>query len=226
MRMRLRNRKKFRIRVKMLIVMVIMVLLIFLFVKISSNASLYILEYAKEESYSYTIDIINNSIDDNTLKLISSDDLFKITRNNDNEIEMIDYNTYLVNIILKGIVGNIQKNFDVLENDVLFYVPFGTLFNNVFVSNMGPNIPARIKLIGSISSTFETRVTEYGINNCLIELFVSIEINERIMLPLLSDRSTFKIKIPISYKIVTGKIPIYYGGYLVKSSDVYDVYTK
>lgn len=210
----------------MLIVMVIMVLLIFLFVKISSNASLYILEYAKEESYSYTIDIINNSIDDNTLKLISSDDLFKITRNNNNEIEMIDYNTYLVNIILKGIVGNIQKNFDVLENDVLFYVPFGTLFNNVFVSNMGPNIPARIKLIGSISSTFETRVTEYGINNCLIELFVSIEINERIMLPLLSDRSTFKIKIPISYKIVTGKIPIYYGGSLVKSSDVYDVYTK
>lgn len=226
MRMRLRNRKKFRIRVKMLIVMVIMVLLIFLFVKISSNASLYIMEYAKEESYSYTIDIINNSIDDDTLKLISSDDFFKITRNNNNEIEMIDYNTYLVNIILKGIASNIQKNFDFLENDVIFYIPFGTLFNNVFVSNIGPNIPARIKLIGSISSTFETKVTEYGINNCLIELFVSIEINERIMLPLLSDRSTFKIKIPISYKIVTGKIPIYYGGSLVKSSDVYDTYTK
>ena len=210
----------------MLIVMVIMVLLIFLFVKISSNASLYIMEYAKEESYSYTIDIINNSIDDDTLKLISSDDFFKITRNNNNEIEMIDYNTYLVNIILKGIASNIQKNFDFLENDVIFYIPFGTLFNNVFVSNIGPNIPARIKLIGSISSTFETKVTEYGINNCLIELFVSIEINERIMLPLLSDRSTFKIKIPISYKIVTGKIPIYYGGSLVKSSDVYDTYTK
>jgi len=128
MRMNLKYKRKINFKFKMLIVIAFIILLIFLFIKLSNNASRYILEYGKEEAYMYTSEIINNSVDDNTLKLISSDDLFKISRNSDNEIEMIDYNTYLVNIILRNIVNNLQEEIKNLENSVAFYIPFGIVF--------------------------------------------------------------------------------------------------
>lgn len=219
MRMKLKYRKKINFKFKILVGLLVFFLLIFLFVLIFNKLSIYIIEYSKEETINYTSDIVNNSIDDNTLKLLDNDNLYQITRNQDNEIEMIDYNTYLANIILKNIVNNIENGMSSIENNIAFYVPFGVIFNNFMFSNLGPNLPVRIKLISSVLSSIETKIKDYGINNSLIEISVNIELKERIMLPLMSDVITYNISIPISYKIVNGKIPTYYGGSIIKSSE-------
>ena len=95
-----------------------------------------------------------------------------MTKNDNNEIQMIDYNTYLVNAFLRDVVSDLQNNFnDLLEDDVTFYVPFGSVFQNVFFNNVGPLIPVKIKLIGSIVSNIETSIKEYGIKRLKISSY-------------------------------------------------------
>ncbi len=219
MRMKLKYKK--RIKFKVLIVLSIFILLILLFIILLNKVSNYILIYSKEEANKFTTNIINNSIDENTLKLLNNDNLYEITRNSNNEIEMIDYNTYLSNLILKNIVNNIEENIDSLENNVAFYIPIGIVFNNFLFNNIGPKIPVKLKIISSIMSSIKTNIKDYGINSSLIEISVNIELKERILLPLSSDVITYNISIPISYKIVNGNIPIYYGGTILKESDYF-----
>lgn len=219
MRMKLKYKNKTKLKLKVLIILFFVLLLIFLFFKLLNKTSSYILEYSKEEANKFTTNIINNSIDENTLKLLNNDNLYTITRNNDNEIEMIDYNTYLSNLILKNIVNNIEENINYLENDIAFYVPCGIIFNNYLFNNMGPKIPVKLKIISSIMSSIKTNIKDYGINNSLIEISVNIQLQERIMLPIISDVITYNVSIPISYKIINGNIPIYYGGTIVKESN-------
>ncbi len=58
-----------------------------------------------------------------------------------------------------------------------------------------------------------TDIKEYGLNNSFIEMSVYVEAKEKIILPIISEDITVTNKIPLSYKIVNGKIPSFYGGY-------------
>ena len=102
-------------------------------------------------------------------------------------------------------------------------VPFGIASNKIYFSNLGPKIPVRIKTIGSILSNVDVKIKEYGINNCLIEMNLVIEIKQQIMLPLISKKIKIINDIPISYKVINGKIPEYYSGSLSKGSNIYSI---
>ena len=71
--------------------------------------------------------------------------------------------------------------------------------------------------------TVLTKIKEYGINNCLIEMNLVIEIKQQIMLPLISKKIKIINDIPISYKVINGKIPEYYSGSLSKGSNIYSI---
>ena len=64
-----------------------------------------------------------------------------------------------------------------------------------------------------IMGDFKYHIIEY--NNSLVELLLEIEINIQIILPFTSEKTTIKKKIPISTKIIQGKIPEYYGGMII-----------
>lgn len=224
MRMYLKNKKKTRLKKTMLITLIMLMLLVFLFYRISNNVSKLILEYSKQEAIKWTSDVLNDSISFDSFENFYDEELFTITKNNSNEIQMIDYNTYMVNAFLRDVVSDIQTNFNVLqENDVTFYIPFGAIFQNVFFNNSGPLIPVKVRLVGSIISNVETDIEEYGINNSLIEMSIRIEVKEKIMLPLMSEEIVLVNNIPISHKIITGTIPSYYGSFPTKNSSIYSV---
>ena len=88
----------------------------------------------------------------------------------------------------------------------------GSVFQNPLLNNRGPKIPVRMELVGSVLTGVNSKVTNYGINNSLIEIFVHIEVNERVILPVTAKNITIVNDIPISYRIIKGKIPSYYSG--------------
>ena len=67
-----------------------------------------------------------------------------------------------------------------------------------------------MQLIGDVASSISTNVKEYGINNALIEVGVTIEVNSRVILPYISNDIKIKGTIPIALKVIQGKIPSYY----------------
>lgn len=54
-------------------------------------------------------------------------------------------------------------------------------------------------------------------------MVVTIEVTEKVILPMITDNITIVNEIPVSYKIITGKIPTYYGGSLSKNSSLYTI---
>lgn len=183
--------------------------------------------------------VIESSINDLLTKEIN-DSLFFITRNSKNEVEMIDYNTQKVNSLLSDVnkmlysklynleEGNIGEfvlssslsgvNYKFVDSGVVCEIPFGTLTGNGFLTNLGPLIPVKVSFLGQVSSHLKTKVTSYGINNLLLEIYIQVEIKEKISLPKSTNISVIKIKAPLSIKIISGVVPDYYGGIIDKDS--------
>lgn len=186
---------------------------------------------------------IINSVIKEELNTQNVESLFLITKDKNEYIQTIDYNPIAVNQILshltskvENLLRNVEKGenlFD-LSNDILetydikklkkgiiFELVPGVIFNNPLLINIGPTIPVKISMLGSIESYINTKVTNYGINNALVEMVVHMEITMKIVLPYRTKDVTVINEIPISTKLIQGNIPNYYFQGFDKNSGTY-----
>lgn len=164
-----------------------------------------VIPLAEAETRKYITDIISKS----TKNIKFEKNLFVMDKDNNNEIKMINYNSYEVTLLVNQITSNIQNNLDMLLNDnnVVTEIPLGVIFRNSLLRNFGPIIKIRLKIIGNILSELQTEVKPYGINNALVEVKIKLDANARIVLPIVSKDINVTNIVPISINIVNGKIP-------------------
>ena len=225
---------------KMGIVFFFCILISFFCVSILGNKVNPILfNYLNLEVERVTANVIDVSVND-VLSNELVDDLFNVSKNSNNEIEMIDYNTKEVNSLLKKINENIYSkllkleegevddfslsssllgnNYKKVKTGLVCEIPMGSLTGNGFLSNLGPIVPIKMSFLGHVNSSLKTKVTNYGINNLYLEIYVHVEVKERISFPRSSKDVTIKIDAPLSIKIISGVVPEYYGGIIDKYS--------
>ncbi len=195
--------------------LIIIVLLIIVIVYLQKNLNYYYLNYSENEASKIITNTVSESVNNKVLDIIKNEGLYKVIYNNDNEIEMIEYDSYLVNIFLRDITSNLTKTLSYEEHNnskAVFYIPLGSIFQSPMLVNKGPKIPVKMELVGSVTTRINSRVKDYGINNSLIETVVHIVITERIILPMSAKNIKVTSDIPISYRIIKGQIPNYYSG--------------
>ena len=213
MRMYLKNNKKRFHKKRLLLITLIIIILIYIYSILYKNLYNYYLNYSENEASKIITNVIYKSINEESLKELKNNELYKITKNKDKEIEMIDYNPYLINSFLRKTIEDLIKNLEKEESkkdNVSFYIPFGSIFQNPILNNRGPKIPVRMELVGSIITSIDSKIKDYGINNSLIEVYMHIEIKERLILPTKAKEAIIINDIPISYRIIKGKVPSYY----------------
>ena len=151
--------------------------------------------------------IINNSV----RRYLSSNDklgIVDIIRNGE-RIELIRYNTSNVNkismdisdLVLEDInylaLGEFEKIDFVLPNitekyykeisdGIVFGISIGNIFNNNFLANIGPRIPLKMNLNGNVDVEIKNEITEYGMNNALMEIYIEISVNPVFVMPFMS----------------------------------------
>ena len=165
-----------------------------------------ILPLAESETKKYITQIINESTND----ISFSKDLFRINKDDNNEIKMITYNSYETTKLINSITSNIQNRFDNLFNSnnyVITEIPLGIIFNNSLLKNFGPIIKIKLRIIGSVLSELQTEVKPYGINNALVEVRIKLSTTGCIILPVVSKNIEVNNVVPISINIVNGNIP-------------------
>ena len=64
--------------------------------------------------------------------------------------------------------------------------------------------------MGEVISNVETQITNYGINNALLQTNINIKLTEKVLLPISSKEINVEYNIPISLKMIQGSIPNYY----------------
>lgn len=143
----------------------------------------------------------------NTLKINEIESLLeksiqeKLTNIDDGRID--EY--FIPNRIKTGRFKNIR-------NGILCDVSIGSIRGSTLFSNIGPTIPIKLLFSSGINSKIDVEVSEYGINNAIVKVFIILDIDEQIIMPISSKRKRITIKKPIIIDIVRGDIPNYYTG--------------
>lgn len=155
------------------------------------------------------INIISENVSDKIISILEKEELFTIEKDINGNIESIDYNTKVVNEILKEVSNVSYNNFKKYEKEkdgVITYIPLFSGSKNIFFSNLGPKVPIKLILDGNVMTSLETNVKEYGYNSALIEVSVKIEANTEVILPFKTSNEKITNIIPVSIKIVEGNI--------------------
>ena len=208
-------------------------------VYISNRSKEYIYEYSTIVASKITKYIVNNAKIKEKIDL-SAKQLYKIEKNSNNEIENIVYNSKEINNLIDSIGERIygiftsmeKKDFDKLNinvnilssmnNDkagILLEIPCSLIFGNYLLSNISPCIPVSIILTGELESFVSSDVSEYGINNAMVTLYVNIKVTEQVVLPFATKKIKIENKIPIFMSLINGKIPTYYIDNFSKKTD-------
>lgn len=209
----------------------------------SSKALPLLMSYAEAEAKKLIILVINKAVT-KQINNVDTDQIFDVTYNNNGEVILIDFNSKRTSIALSTITSLIELNLraieegkidilelpdnsldafdtELLDKGIILEVPLGVISESALLTNLGPKVPVKLTLIGDVSSGFSTDVTEYGINNALITLYIDVEVAARIVLPFVSDDINITSSIPIAMKVIQGKIPEYYlNGFTTRSNIV------
>lgn len=226
----------------------IVIFLIFIFKFINKQVSPTILNYAELEARKLATLVINSAVSKNVSNKIKPEEIFLITKDSNDQINTIDFNPAIVNSILTETTSIIQKelkkiedgeiadienldleyisNVDKRKKGIIFEIPSGLVFQNAFFSNLGPKIPIKLNLVGDIISEVSTQVTNYGINNALIEVRIVIKLTEQVILPLTTDKIEIQSSVPIALKLIQGTVPNYYLNGISNSSNSLTIPTR
>ena len=200
-----------------------------------------IINYATVETERIANVILNDVtfIDEDFL----DEDLFEISRDNEGNIELINFDTKTTNKLLKEINDNAMKRLSAIEkgntkdlelsdslkgtrltfldDGVVCDIPIGSLFHNGLIVNLTASIPIRFSFVGTVSSNIVTDVKEYGFNNALIEVGIEVTIKEKITMPHSTKSIPIKAKVNLTTQIIQGNIPNYYNGSFTTTSPTF-----
>ena len=221
------NKYKKRKNINKIIILIICLFLsiIFTFKFINKKVSPILFNYA--ESYVKKISnlIINKAISKQVAEDLNIDDLNPILVNK--TLTLITNNIQLnLKYLEEGKIDlielpdnvDIDFNEDKISKGIIYEIPTGVIFNNSLLSNLGPKVPVKLSIIGDIVSTINTKVTNYGINNAIIEVSVLVEVEELVILPITTKKIKVETSIPVAIKLIQGTVPNYYFNGIDKNS--------
>ena len=220
---------KKNLKKKYLFLLISVIIATVIFLNILNKRAIPILaNYMEVQTKRMGIEVLRNTGSEELNKLLKNNKYYEIVKNNDGEIESINFDTTILNEALIIVSKNVRKKLNELEegknlpsemfynnlnkkikNKIVYMVPIGIVFNNAFLYNLGPKIPVKIEYSGNVGLDVKTSVKAYGVNSALIEVYVYVEVTQRTILPFTSKDTKLTSKIPIVLKVIKGSVSNY-----------------
>lgn len=171
--------------------------------------------------------LIEEYLDTKELRDCYIEELITIDKNSKEEIVNIDINTSKSYILLNKIVNNLKNSNSTYrdmyaknkKNYIILRYPIGLISNNILINNLGYRIPIRLELNSNILTGIKSKVTNYGLNNALIEVYLRVKFTSNVVYFSLDDRVDNEYEILLASKMIMGRVPEMFNGYLEKSID-------
>ena len=237
---RLRMRKNYKISKILLFVLFLIFFLTFGLVKIySDKVSPKIIEIANLRIKRFTESFLSNNIGYDILNDNVIDNILNINKNNDGEILYVDYDlnqayktlkvitTELNNLLVDLEDGIIKNNTDnsIVGSDygLILSLPLFISSDSALFSNLGPKIYFKVHFVGSLLTNIKSKITDYGMNNALVELYATIKITEELVAPVTISSQVIEYDVLIASKVINGRVPEVYGGMIVGESSLLSI---
>lgn len=210
----------------------------FLLIKFSKNISNNLINISTLELNRVINVLITDKINNKILNKETLKNILIINKNSKDEILYVDFDLdkayktldTVSNILTTSFrsmengevsIAYLDKEFSHNINGMVLNVPLGSTLNNFYFYNLGPKVPVKINFIGTVLTNLETKVTNYGLNNALVEVFVYIEFSCDIVAPFKTESVKLKYDAVIASMMIEGEVPNFYNGSLERSSNVY-----
>lgn len=232
--------KKIFKNVHIFIIFLLMIFIVLFIIILNKNASPIIEDYVNLEMKKISIEVLRSTGLKELNNILKEDELYSIVKNNDGEIESVDFNVSQLNnaliIVSKNVKNRLEEieegknlpkelykniNNKKLKKGIIFNVPIGIATKNVFFASTGPKIPVKIEYVGDVGVDVKTSVKQYGLNSALIEAYIYVEVTQKAIMPFSSKEEKVVSKIPIIMKIIKGNFSNYIG-----SNTSYDLQQK
>lgn len=167
--------------------------------------------------------------DEHTLGDVNLTDIIHLTKNDQGEVLTVDYRYDIAYEYLSKSMNSFYERVGSIELDIpnfktqgnIIFIPLGLInSNNILFHYLGFKIPIKIDILNDISMKFKTKISEYGLNNLLVELYIVVAVNNSFLSPNNYYNFGEENELLIASKIVVGKIPLYYGETIEKESSI------
>lgn len=243
MKLKFRKKKSRLINVLIVVVLLVSIITTFLFRVFNKKINPRVVEITEQNLNKITYSIIMDYLDSEILNQEYLDNILIITKNKDSEIVTVDFNLEQAYTVLSEITRRMEENLNELEsgkikidyydsylsnsqNGLVLKIPIGVASNNAYFNNLGPKIPVKIKFIGTLLTNLKTKITNYGMNNALVELYAYIMITEEVTTPVTFKELKTEYDVLISAKMVNGRVPTIYGNSLESESSLFNIPIK
>ena len=212
MKLKERLKRKYYILITFLISLFLFIIIFSLYSKkLNPKLNDYIDFLVKDEIYKKVIKS-NNFITNEEVN-----DILYIDKNKSNEIVYLDYDIDKTYKLLNKYIDSLKKD---NSKSKILTVPFFIASDNIIISSLGPKIKFKYEIIDNVKGKIKTKVTDFGVNNALVEMYFELEIGYLVVIPMNKKESVLKTEILISSKLINGKVPTFYGKNIFKESGV------
>ena len=196
--------------------------------KLGSNGVL----LAEKELEEITVNLVTKSLSREKLTEIAAEDLIIIKYNKNDEITNVDFKldrAYDVLIDIKQNIeteirnlkkGDVPSSAVILKDNLIIKIPYYSYTNNVLLMNLGPKIYIKAHLLENIVGDVYTKISSYGINTVLVNLYIKFNITESLLYSAKTQKIEKEFEVLIATKILQGKIPNFYNGVMENSSSL------
>lgn len=154
-------------------------------------------------------------------------DLITLDKNSKEEIVNINIDTAKSYEILNKISNSLKDNKSSYKDiysknkkdNIILRYPIGLASNNILINNLGYRIPLKLELNSNVLTGIKTKVTNYGLNNALIEVYLKVSFTSNVVYFSLDDAIKSEYEVLLASKMIMGRVPEMFNGYLEKGLD-------
>ncbi|GKV56942.1 sporulation protein YunB [Sporosarcina sp. NCCP-2222] len=227
-----KKQKKKRKWISLILPAFLLTIAIFLYFINSRLTPIYI-QYAEFQTEIIAAHVITQAIKSRSTEIYNVNDIIKNIPNDSGAMVTTQFDTEIISKTMAEIHSLVESHLDMAESGnmdmlplnenieydpqameshggVVFFVPIGQATNIPLLGNLGPKIPIRFHVVGSVHTDVETVVTEFGINNAIVELNVLVKVDVQIIVPLATRTTTVEQRIPVAFGMIQSPIPQIY----------------
>jgi len=150
--------------------------------------------------------IISNQESTKIMNKYQYEELYTIEKDGAGNVVIIKSNVVPINNLISDLTENIQNRFNEMENAEI-KISVGNLLGTYYFSGVGPSIPAKVTISGTLDTEVKSEFIAKGINQTLHRVFVNFECYVRIITPIKNFQKKITNQVIIAEHVIVGNIP-------------------
>ena len=209
--------------------MLIFIECFYIIIIIGSKITPKLVQIVKNNIKLYSNTLINDYIDVDILSNQKIDSIVNLITNSNGEIIGVDYDmneAYNLMGIITDSINNGLKNYstydsysEYVNNNLILKYPIGLASNNIFLNNLGFKVPIKVIINRNILCGLLTKVSNYGINNVVVNIYLKINIFSNVITTQIEQIENY-YEILLDSSVIMGEVPSYLNGLIESSSPV------